>query len=86
VYTFIVQQSIGYYTSLSLGFSNRSDQEFSKLCSCYWTPSRRTPFLNTLSHLERVSHRPDNLLLLFMVLKTFFTLAPQHTGMVMEAT
>jgi hypothetical protein len=48
------------------GFNNRPDQEFSELCSCYWTPSRRTHFLNTLSHLERVSHRPDNLLLLSM--------------------
>jgi hypothetical protein len=69
------------------GFNNRPDQEFSELCSCYWTPSRRTHFLNTLSHLERVSHRPDNLLLLSTGLTThFFTPAPQHTSMVMETT
>jgi hypothetical protein len=35
--------------------------EFSELCSSYETPSRRTHFHNTLSHLERISHRPDNL-------------------------
>jgi hypothetical protein len=35
VYTFIVQQSIDCYTSLSLGFNNRPNQEFSELCSCY---------------------------------------------------
>jgi hypothetical protein len=52
------------------GFNNRPDQEFSELCSCYWTPSRRTHFLNTLSHLERVAHRPDNLLLLSTGLTT----------------
>jgi hypothetical protein len=69
------------------GFNNRSDQEFSELCSCYWTPSRRTHFLNTLSHLERVAHRPNNLLLLSMGLATFFfTLAPQHMGMVRTPT
>jgi hypothetical protein len=61
------------------GFNNRSDQEFSELCSCYWTPSRRTHFLSTLSHLERVSHRPDNLLLLSTGLTTrFFTLSSTH--------
>jgi hypothetical protein len=87
VYTFTVQQSIGCYTSLSLGFNNRPDQEFSELCGCYWTPSRRTHFLNTLSHLERVAHRPDNLLLLSTGLTTrFFTPTPPHTSMVMETT
>jgi hypothetical protein len=44
-------------------FNNRLDQEFSELCRCYWTSSRRYHFLNTLSHLERVSHMHDNLLL-----------------------
>jgi hypothetical protein len=70
-----------------LGFSNRPDQEFSKICSCYWTLSRRTHFLSTLSHLEIFSHKPDNLLLLSMGLTThFFTLTPQHMDMVMATT
>jgi hypothetical protein len=68
------------------GFNNRSDQEFLEICSCYWTLSMRTHFLSTLSHLERVSHRPDNLLLVFTGLTTrFFTPTPQHTSMVMAA-
>jgi len=54
------------------GFNNRLDQEFSELCSCYWTPSRRNDFPNTLSHLERISHRPDNLLLLSTTLTNCF--------------
>jgi hypothetical protein len=74
VYTFTVQHSIGCYTSLSLGFNNRMDQEFSELCSYYWNSSRRTHFLNTLSHLKRVAHSPDNLFLLSTGLTTrFFT-------------
>jgi hypothetical protein len=70
-----------------LGFNNRSDQEFSELCGFYWTPSRRTHFLNTLSHLERVSHMHENPLLLSMGLTThFFTPSPPHTGTVMTTT
>jgi hypothetical protein len=45
------------------GFNNRLDQEFLEHYSCCWAPSRRTHFPNNLSHLDRVSHRPDNLLL-----------------------
>jgi hypothetical protein len=44
-----------------LGLQQQAGPEFSELCSSYGTPSRRTHFHNTLSHLERVSHRPDNL-------------------------
>jgi hypothetical protein len=44
-----------------LGLQQQAEPEFSKLCSSYGTPSRSSHFLNTLSHLERVSHRPDNL-------------------------
>jgi hypothetical protein len=73
------------------GFNNRSDQEFSELCSCCWTPSRRNHFPNNLSHLERVSHRPDNLLLQSTGLTTrlfkttglttcFFCPAPKTNG------
>jgi hypothetical protein len=46
------------------GLQQQAGPEVSEYCSCYGTPSRRTHFLNTLSHLERVSHRPDNLPLL----------------------
>jgi hypothetical protein len=46
------------------GLQQQAGPEVSEYCSCYETPSRRTHFLNTLSHLERVSHRPDNLPLL----------------------
>jgi hypothetical protein len=35
--------------------------EFSKLCGSYKTSLRSSHFLHTLSHLERVAHRPDNL-------------------------
>ena len=66
------------------GFNKRLDQEFLELCSCYLTPSRINNFLSTLSHLERVSHRPDNLLLVFTGLTTrFFTPTAQHMSMVM---
>jgi hypothetical protein len=44
-----------------LGLQQQAGPEFSELCSSYGTPSRRTHFHNTLSHLERVAHRPDNL-------------------------
>jgi hypothetical protein len=44
-----------------LGLQQQAGPEFSELCSSYRTPSRSSHFLNTLSHLERVSHRPDNL-------------------------
>jgi hypothetical protein len=40
-----------------LGFQQQVRPKFSDICSSYWTPSRRTHFLNTLSHLERVAHR-----------------------------
>jgi len=51
------------------GFSNRPDQQFPDLYSCYWTPSKRNHFPNNLSHLERYAHMPDNLLLQSMGLK-----------------
>jgi hypothetical protein len=60
VYTFTVTQFIDYSTSLP-GIQQQARQELAELCSCYWIPSRRIHFLNTLSHLERVSHRPNNL-------------------------
>ena len=44
-----------------LGLQQQTISEFSEICSSYGTPSRRTHFLNTLSHLERFSHRADNL-------------------------
>jgi hypothetical protein len=52
------------------GFSNRLDQEFSKLCSWYWTPSRRNHFpTNSLTWREFLigmttlffNHGPENL-------------------------
>jgi hypothetical protein len=46
-----------------LGLQQHAELKFSEICSSYETPSRRTHFHNTLSHLERVAHRPDNLLL-----------------------
>jgi hypothetical protein len=69
------------------GFNNRPTHEFLELCSCHQTPSRRNHFLNTLSHLERVAHRPENLLLLSTGLTThFFIPTPQPMSMVMAAT
>jgi hypothetical protein len=46
-----------------LGLQQHTKPEFSKLCGSYMTPSRISHFLHALSHLERVSHRPGNLLL-----------------------
>ena len=43
------------------GLGNKTDQEFSDLCSWWWNLSRRKSHPNKLSHLERVAHRPDNL-------------------------
>ena len=37
--------------------------EFSEICGSYKTPSRSSHFLCAFSHLERVTHRHDNLLL-----------------------
>jgi hypothetical protein len=44
-----------------LGLQQQARPEFSELCSWCWTLSRRKPLPNKLSHLERASHRPDNL-------------------------
>jgi hypothetical protein len=46
-----------------LGLQQQAGPEFSELCGSYRTPSRSSHFLCALSHLERVAHRPDNLLL-----------------------
>jgi hypothetical protein len=44
-----------------LGLQQQVGPEFSELCGSYRTPSRSSHFLCALSHLERVTHRPDNL-------------------------
>jgi hypothetical protein len=62
VYTFTIKQSTGYSTSL-LGLHQEAIHEFSEHYNCCWAPSRRNHFFNNLSHLERVAHRPENLLL-----------------------
>jgi hypothetical protein len=46
-----------------LRLQQQARPEFSKLCGSYGTPSRSSHFLRALSHLDRVSHRHDNLLL-----------------------
>jgi hypothetical protein len=58
------------YVHVAKVYNNRHESdhisgptEFSKLCEIYMTPSRSSHFLCALSHLERVAHRPKNLLL-----------------------
>jgi hypothetical protein len=46
-----------------LGLQQHTRVEFFELCGNYKTPSRISHFSCTLSHLERVAHRPKNLLL-----------------------
>jgi hypothetical protein len=73
------------------GFNNRSDKNSQSSVAVVGLPSRRIHFPNNLSHLERVSHRPDNLLLQSMGLTThlfkptglttyFFYPAPKSNG------
>jgi hypothetical protein len=64
VYTFTVTKIVLRLLNLPcLGLQQQTGPEFSQLCGSYRTPSRISHFLRALSHLERVAHRPDNLLL-----------------------
>jgi hypothetical protein len=56
-------QSIDCFTSLALGFSNRSDQNSQSSVAATGPLPGELTSTSTLSHLERVAHRPDNLLL-----------------------
>jgi hypothetical protein len=46
-----------------LGLQQHARHEFSEHYIYHWTPSRKNHFPNNLSHLERVTYRPNNLLL-----------------------
>jgi hypothetical protein len=62
VYTFIVTRAVLRLLNLPcIGLQQQSGLEFSKLCGSYRTPSRSSHFLCVVSHLERVTHRPNNL-------------------------
>jgi hypothetical protein len=64
VYTFTVTKTVLQLLNLSfLGLQQQTRPKFFKLCGSYKTPSKSSHFLRALSHLERVVHRPDNLLL-----------------------
>jgi hypothetical protein len=64
VYIFIVTKTVLRLLNLPcLGLQQQTGLKFYEIYGSYKTPSRSSHFLCALSHLERVSHRPDNLLL-----------------------
>ena len=68
--------SIGYYTSLTLGFNNKSDQNSqSSVAATGLPPGELTSSAHSLTWRE----------FLTCMTTCFFTLAPQHIGKVMEA-
>jgi hypothetical protein len=64
VYTFTVTKKVLQLLNLMcLRLQQQTGPKFFEIYGSYITPSRSSHFLCALSHLERVTHRPDNLLL-----------------------